>query len=392
MTDIDLAGLEDDPDFWNMNVGEEILPVIRDLTKGAITHARTKKNVVIYGKHCRDGLPEKHKKRFPTEISGDSPKKQRKRKITEVNEVEVSTFNHKTKDRRLEKLELLHEQSNVSNNLQLLPGHRLKLQSSAELERSRKSIPDFKLDYTDLYDIQKMNRKDYDSAESDNDEDDLPEAAEILSVDVYRKPLPATSCANSDINSLIRAVPLDDELPTTTSACIENEVGDQKILCSSNKRKKAMEPRASNKRIRGERLELQSQYHEANRSTLSQEHSKDISSIAKKHGSLFLPDDIDELENDLYCDEPSEVYGQLCSFGNDDIPFVNSDYLDRDSVNADLTVLPESFNLSRSQEAGSSTPISLAEKPGNKTYEEEKQIDDFAELDHWLNSGAVEIL
>lgn len=34
--DIDLEGLDDDPDFWNMDVdinGDEIVPKIRDLTK-----------------------------------------------------------------------------------------------------------------------------------------------------------------------------------------------------------------------------------------------------------------------------------------------------------------------------------------------------------------------
>lgn len=209
---------------------------------------------------CRDGLPEKHKKRPSTERPGDHPKKQQNCKSTEVTEPRVSTFTRKTKDRRLEELELLHKQSNVSNNLQLSPGHRLKCKGSIELKRKRKPIPDFKIDYTELNDLHKMNRTDYDLVELYNDEDDLPAAAEIFSVDISRGRLVETG---SDINSLTRTVHLDDEIPTTATGCIENKVSDRRPLVP-NKRKKAMEPKTANKRIRSERLGLESQCHASN--------------------------------------------------------------------------------------------------------------------------------
>ncbi|KAG6900410.1 hypothetical protein C0993_011103 [Termitomyces sp. T159_Od127] len=316
------------------------------------------------------------------------------RDLTKVTDGKVSTLTRKTKDRRLEKLELLHRQSNISHNLQLSPGHRLKLESSAELKRKRKPIPDFKLDYTELNELRKMNRTDYDSADLDDDEDDLPEAAEILSVDMSQKHLSATSFANSDSDSPILTVPLDDELPTKASERIESEINDRRTFVSHKKRRKAIEPKAINKQNRSKRLGLQSQCHEAISYALSQDHSKDSNHITKEHGPLFLSDDVDELERDVDCDEPFEMKNQLCSFVNDDDSFVTSNHLDCDLVNPDLTVVSNSIKLSGSQEARFATPAVLAEKalPRNNTYEKEKSIDDFAELDEWLNSGAVEIL
>ncbi|KNZ78445.1 ATP-dependent DNA helicase MER3 [Termitomyces sp. J132] len=445
-TDIDLVGLEDDPDFWNMDIGEEVLPVVRDLTKpkgdatkleslGAdlcpdkdqnekdfSSSQNTKSGVLLRSldrqtqkrmqngnfecnhscrdkkkcRHlcCRDGLPEKPKKRPSAEKSIETSRKQQNRIATEATRSKISTSTRRMKDPRLEQLESLHKQSNVSSNLQLSLGHRLKLEPSVELKRKQKPIPDFKLDYSDLKDLDKVNRTGYDPVELEDDEDDLPEAVGISNVDRPRTPPSETSYSNSDIDSLIRAVPLNDELLTVASGCIESEASDRKPLASFNKRKRTTEPNASNKRIRREELENQSQCHEMIRTT-HQERAKDAIGVVNKRESLFLSDDTHEVEEDFGCDKPTKVCDWLLgtSLLESDGPSLPSDYLDHDPT-PDLTLstaISNSFKDLGPQEAQHTSLIGKT-LPRTDTYEKEKSSDDFAELDAWLNSGAVEIL
>ncbi|KAG6860958.1 hypothetical protein C0995_005622 [Termitomyces sp. Mi166 len=439
-TDLDLAGLEDDPDFWNMDIGEEVLPVIRDLTRpkgdttkpelpcardlhsdksrnkkdssspqktkgGSLLHSLDREAIAPKRMQngnfdCRDGLPEKPKRRPSAGRPVESPKKQQNRITTEITKPKASISSRRTKDSRLEQLESLHEQSNVSNNLQLSPGHRLKLESLVGLKRKRKPIPDFKINYTELKEPYRI-RTGYDSIEMDDD-DDLPET---VGIDHSQTPPSETSYPNSDIDSLIRAIPLDDELLTTASGGLESETSDRRPLASSNKRKKTIEPNISNKRIRSEGLPDQSQWTNVSlatrpwindplcrlqRTTLLQKHLKDTNGVMNKHESLFLSDDINELEENLGCDEPSKVYDRPLGppLLESDDPSLTSEYLD--DATPDLTP-SNSFKLSGILEVESA---SLVDKtlPRTDTYEKEENIDDFAELDAWLNSGAVEIL
>lgn len=86
------------------------------------------------------------------------------------------------------------------------------------------------------------------------------------------------------------------------------------------------------------------------------------------------------------------MYDQLCSLDDVDDPSVTSPYLDCDIASQDMMVVRDSFN--RQEAEFTTTLTSPVDKalPRTSTYEKEKSIDDFAELDAWLNSGAVIIL
>lgn len=114
--------------------------------------------------------------------------------------------------RRLQDLESLHLRTNVTSNLKLSPGHRLKLDPPEQLKRKRKPIPDFDIDFADLNDSQIPKISAYDETPIDGEED-LPEAHDMfkeVSTAGFKTPPSETSYSNSDIDSLIRNIPLDD--------------------------------------------------------------------------------------------------------------------------------------------------------------------------------------
>ncbi|KAJ6502143.1 Sec63 Brl domain-containing protein [Mycena sanguinolenta] len=247
--DLDLEGLEDDPDFWNMNVdehGDELPepqvvkdPVVRDLTKGRVKKDATKPaqdvpktskvspskpEKLANGNYecnhpckdkkkcrhmcCRDGLaePPKPKKRAeaspkkPTAASGSS-----KAHWTSIASPQKST---KTKnvDSTMENLERLHERTNVS--LKLPEGGRLKLDSTSQLKRKQRPPINFSVELTQLGDGQPATS--YAIPDLKDDDDDLPEPHELLNSGTKkREPSPETNYSDSEIDSLIRLAPLD---------------------------------------------------------------------------------------------------------------------------------------------------------------------------------------
>jgi len=117
-------------------------------------------------------------------------------------------------DRRLEQLKSLHERSNVTGSLP--EGGRLKLESTSQPTRNRKPVPDFTIEFADLNDTRPSTSVKYDTADIDDDDDDLPEPHDILNPS-YRSPRKGapsseTNYSNSEVDSLIRGVPLDEEL------------------------------------------------------------------------------------------------------------------------------------------------------------------------------------
>lgn len=124
-------------------------------------------------------------------------------------------MNQARPDRGLEKLQSLHERANVSKSLKLSEGQRLKLDPT-ELKRKRRPLPNFNIQLSDLNDSGPSRSVNYDMVELDDDNDDLPEAHDILNTTrppsaVKGTPSSETHYTNSEVDSLIRALPLDEE-------------------------------------------------------------------------------------------------------------------------------------------------------------------------------------
>lgn len=168
---------------------------------------------------CRDGLSEApHPSKKQAVTAAEKPKAERSKLVTTGTKPAPTKDKmiaaRKSANRNLGDLEQLHERTNVTTNLKLSEGQRLKLDSPDELKRKRKPLPDFKLELADLNDPRPSNTPSYEMKDIDDDDDDLPEAQDITkpvpSKVTERSPPSDTNYSNSDIDSLIRAVPLDE--------------------------------------------------------------------------------------------------------------------------------------------------------------------------------------
>lgn len=160
------------------------------------------------------------------------------------------TVARKSTDRKLGDLEKLHERTNVTTNLKLSEGQRLKLDSPDELKRKQKPLPDFKLELADLNDPRPSNTASYEMKDIYYDDDDLPEAQDITkaipSKFTERSPPSDTNYSNSDIDSLIRAAPLDE----IEMKHFENPQGPLKRKASEKYRGRVCRPETAMKRAR----------------------------------------------------------------------------------------------------------------------------------------------
>ncbi len=113
------------------------------------------------------------------------------------------------KDHTIDRLEALHKITNVENNLKLPPGQRLKLEPSSELKRKRKEprIIDTDIAFADLKDPNASPPRPQDL--SNSDDDDLPEAHEILNASTARKRVSSDDFPDSELDDLIRGLPSD---------------------------------------------------------------------------------------------------------------------------------------------------------------------------------------
>ncbi|KAG6851272.1 hypothetical protein H0H93_011708 [Arthromyces matolae] len=369
-TDIDLEGLEDDPDFWNMDVGEEVADVVRDLTGsnrrditaelkprvhsgrpgvGKSFHSPSQKmessallrsldgqgptkKMPNGNFDCREGLAEKPKKRISLAKSTQaSPLKNQQNRTTTAAYKGPESCRKANKNNALERPDTLHEQSSTASNLRLSPG----------LRKKRKPMPGFKLDYTELNDGRNTELL---QCPDQLDEDDLPETIGITPTS-NSSVMHSDSYSNSDIDSLIRTLPLDED---TTK-----EVSDSEDL--RKKRKRVLELNPANKRTRFERDETVE--------------SLDDDTLFQRKVAFSFPDL--ELDKPLFL-PTSKAQEFLLS---------PTSY---DEISLDLTLeRPATPDLSLSTSA--SNTIEFLDDPGNNA-------DEFAELDAWLNSGAIEIV
>lgn len=114
-------------------------------------------------------------------------------------------------DRTLERLETLHKNTNVQDNLRLIEGQRIKLEPVPDVKkRKRKAAPDPEINFTDIGDSQPLQDVCRDISYHLDDDDDLPEAHEIMT-SAPRKNAPSSDgFASSDIDALIRDFSDDD--------------------------------------------------------------------------------------------------------------------------------------------------------------------------------------
>lgn len=121
-------------------------------------------------------------------------------------------------DARLQHLETLHEHTNVSENLKLSSGRRIKLQDQRTAKTQSKgkqnAVPNFDINFMRLNDGDPSIP---DLSEVDGSDVDLPEPRELLNAHIGSmqqgercSDLSETDYSNSEIDALIRVVPLCD--------------------------------------------------------------------------------------------------------------------------------------------------------------------------------------
>ncbi|KAG7448168.1 P-loop containing nucleoside triphosphate hydrolase protein [Guyanagaster necrorhizus] len=114
-------------------------------------------------------------------------------------------------DRTIERLEALHKNTNVQDNLKLTGGQRIKLEPIPDLKkRKRKAAPDPEIKFADIGDSQPLQDVCRDISYH-LDDDDLPEAHKIMT-SAPQKHIPSSDdFADSDIDALTRSFPDDDD-------------------------------------------------------------------------------------------------------------------------------------------------------------------------------------
>ncbi|KAJ7481219.1 inner membrane protein import complex subunit Tim54-domain-containing protein [Mycena galericulata] len=418
--DLDLDGLEDDPEFWNMNVdehGDEMPPpppVVRDLTKAqgkkALKGQPSKSSVDNAVENNSPPKPKKlsngNYKIRPSAVTcavamgWPSPQNRLKsaqdRRATPKLEPPsgaspIQPRKPKKKDAQsdptMQNLERLHERTNVS--LKLPEGGRLKLEPSSEIKRKQRPALDFSVELTQLGDGEPAVS--YTVADLNDDDDDLPEPHELLktarSLTTKRESSPETTYSDS-IDSLIRNVPecdLTKNLVKTTAAAPSKP---RKQQDTNNGAHKPLPFTPLPSRKRSPSLEAvvpppkRPRFDAMSRQGFS-------SSPAGPFGAHKVSDGSeDQLPADVF-----EAHGEV--------------YEEDDDFVLDCDILPTTPALTFPDDGSKATtvPRSILKSPqnapvvpcegglkGTLNIEMDEQDDDLNELDAWLNSGAVEIV
>ncbi|KAJ7709458.1 hypothetical protein B0H17DRAFT_1190666 [Mycena rosella] len=443
--DLDLEGLEDDPDFWNMPVdqnGDEIPTpvVVRDLTKPKVKKGETsqvskpsakapevrdtstpKPKKLANGNYkcnhpckdktkcrhmcCRDGLaepPKQPKKRG--EASSEPNRETSSAASPDASKKPKKKTNRP--DSTMGNLERLHERTNVS--LKLPESGRLKLEPASELKRKQRPPINFSVELTQLSDGK--TPMSYGVADLDDDDDDLPEPHELLkSAKSAAKSSSETSYSDSEIDSLIRHVPSDLMQDDT----FQKAAAPSKPLNQNKTVAKPLmsTPLPSRKRNQGsedvlpppKRLRFDGGSRQRSSSPARWERTENGPSSTQRRIPLFT-EVSDGSEDQTMPDDFMRPPSIDDAFDEDDDGFI-----------LDCDILPTTPALTASSaESRATSDISMtfpvynprhtnmeSPKPIAATLEvaketgdqaEFEQDDDLDELDAWLNSGAVEIV
>ena len=121
----------------------------------------------------------------------------------------------KEPSRTLKKLEALHEQTHVQENLQLRPGSRIRLQSEiggGRTSAKRKLKPNFDIDFAKLTDTSCEHGLELPTNASDSG-DDLPDAQDLLEPirsERHASASDSTDYASTEFDALIANLPLTE--------------------------------------------------------------------------------------------------------------------------------------------------------------------------------------
>ncbi|KAH7911400.1 hypothetical protein BJ138DRAFT_1238398 [Hygrophoropsis aurantiaca] len=255
----DLEGLDDCPDFWDMGIDEEVNKIpLKDLTQNKTTNTERKVQNTISsssanqpsdqrqptkrpdGKYncnhlckdkstcrhlcCRDGLPDpprSSKKQHATSDANVSETSQAlDNKPTQVFHLSDNPSLKKQKktkiDQAMQQLVNLHKNAGTDRKIKLPQGRRLKVDNHKLLTDKQKRIPNFDLELATLRCSASPSTK----IQSDivSDDDDLLTITELL--DVGKASHSDTNYSNSEMDALIRDLPLDeidvDDIPKTS--------------------------------------------------------------------------------------------------------------------------------------------------------------------------------
>ncbi|KAJ7461495.1 Sec63 Brl domain-containing protein [Mycena latifolia] len=443
--DLDLEGLENDPDFWNMPVdqnGDEIpspAPVVRDLTKPKAKKGETsqvsrssaqalevadksppKPKKLPNGNYkcnhpckdktkcrhmcCRDGLAEPPKQPKKRAEPSTESKKESSPVASPIQSTKPKKMNNRP-DPTMQNLERLHERTNVS--LKLPEGRRLKLEPASELKRKKRPPINFSVELTQLNDGEPPVS--YGIADLDDEDDDLPAPHELLkpakSATKKQQSPSETNYSDSEIDSLIRQAPSElmqdiAKKPAMSSTSLNQNMRVAKPLLSTPvpSRKRNQSPEDAHPPPKRPRFDIASR--QSSSSPPRWEHKENGPSSTRRGLPLFT-EVSDESEDRP---TPDDFMG----------PPANDDTYDEDDeFILDCDILPTTPALTASSDQSRTTsdismpypeparPLNLKapevaatsrEAGKDEAMEYDDQDDDLEALDAWLNSGAVEIV
>jgi hypothetical protein len=188
------------------------------------TLAKTRRNADTFGEYntygacgltevcccsCRDGTPDLKKSR----VTDNKPKAKAIQRNNKPAKAKAKR-NDTRADRSFHDLESLHERTNVENSLKISEGRRLKLGGGGESKPNRKAVPNFDIELADIADDDDDDDDEVEIVGSfDNCQDDeLPEPSEMMKPP-KRMPSPEDDFSDSDVDMLIREVPIDPGSP-----------------------------------------------------------------------------------------------------------------------------------------------------------------------------------
>ncbi|THH19463.1 hypothetical protein EW146_g1691 [Bondarzewia mesenterica] len=274
--EMDLEGLEDNADFWDMNIDDDDDAIVmKDLTKSKERFSeaaasrdtgQVKKALISEedngaflrklpnGKYaCREGLdkpaPPKSRGHGDGQVisdkssvkasaaAGSSTNKGKKEKQHKGDNSKTSKRSTQTAkvmkpvaDANMKQLETLHERTKGPSKLNLSNGGRLKLPDNLADDsittpgRKHKSAPNFDMDFADLVDAEPKESETIDELAGDSDLDDnLPELSELLRTGKRKSaPTPtysdSTNYSNSEMDALIANASIVDAIDLTGEA------------------------------------------------------------------------------------------------------------------------------------------------------------------------------
>ncbi|KAK7038046.1 ATP-dependent DNA helicase MER3 [Favolaschia claudopus] len=428
--DLDLEGLENDPDFWNMNVdehGDELPeppvkdPIVRDLTrprerdeskakkaqnvKKAPTDFPTKLKTMANGNYaCNHSCRDKTKCRHMCCREGlaEPPKSSKKRSEaisthkTEWTAIASPPHSKKPKksDNMMEDLENLHQRSNVS--LKLPEGGRLKLDSTSSKRKERPPL-NFNVELSQLTD--ETPTTSFTVPALKDDDDDLLAPDQLLTASRnQRESSPETNYSDSEIDSLIRRAPsalMEDKEVDTARSPVAWQHNAKNALPSTPpppSRKRFLSPTLLPP-LKRFRMDADMPSSPIRPQVIEQDQ---FAMQITEQDQLFapVPEDYDEppLSNNFACYSPvpenSEEYDDFVL--DCDLPTMPAP---QDSkLTSDISTNYAALAPGLKSECLHATGPALEANTQTQEIDEEDMDDDMKQFDAWINSGAVEIV